>query len=255
MSTPLGRIAGSGALAGAAAGVAGAVALTLLVEPWVRRAIEIEEAGSVHGGRSVPGLLVAHGGDVVVSRSEQVVFGLVTVVVVGTLIGVAFAIAHQFLAPRLPGRTGAATVMTLAGLGFVAFTLAPAIVVPANPPAVGDPATVGLRTSVYLGSIVCATAATALVVGAARAQRLSVRQRVAASSLLGVVGVAVLMLALPDATDPVPSSVPADLVWSFRLASLAQLALMWLVLGTVFAWLTEARSGARRPRSSTLAAV
>lgn len=252
MSTTLGRTIGNGALAGAVAGGLGAAAMYWLVEPSVRAAIAIEEAGSGH--EHATSQAHDHGSDALVSRPEQVVFGLVTVLVVGLLIGIAFALVHRFLAPRLPGRSTVATTMTLTGLGFVAFTLAPAIVVPANPPAVGDPETVNFRTIVYLGTIVCAVALTALVTGVARAHQLSPGTRAVAATGLGVVGTAVLLAVLPHAADPVPVNVPADLVWEFRVASLAQIGLMWLALGTTFAWLGQPRAVAphRATESTTV---
>ena len=45
-SAPLGQAIGRGALAGAVAGVVGAAAMYWLVEPLIRSAIAIEEAGS-----------------------------------------------------------------------------------------------------------------------------------------------------------------------------------------------------------------
>lgn len=252
MSAPqltLGRSVGNGALAGAVAGGLGAAAMYWLVEPSIRAAIAIEEAGTAHEHGS--GAAHEHGTEALVSRPEQVVAGLVTVVVVGVLIGIAFALAHRFLAPRLPGRTPAATTMALAGLGFLTFTLAPALVVPANPPAVGDPATVDLRTATYLGTIVCAVALAVLVSGVARAAALAPGTRVVAAAALGVIGTAVLVTVLPHAADPVPANVPADLIWRFRVASLAQIGLMWLVMGATCAWLGQPRTVAaartRRP--------
>jgi hypothetical protein len=53
------------------------------------------------------------------------------------------------------------------------------------------------------------------------------------------------MLALPDNPDAV--TVPADLLWSFRLASVAGQAAFWTVAGTVFGLLSvrsTAASGA-----------
>jgi hypothetical protein len=160
-------------------------------------------------------------------------------------VGIAFALVHRLLGARLPGHTPAGTSMTLAGLGFLTFTLAPAVVVPANPPAVGDPATVELRTLTYLGSIVCAVALCALVVGVARARALAPETRAVAATALGVVGTTVLLVALPHAADPVPANVPADLVWRFRVASLAQVGLMWLALGATCAWLGRPRPAVR----------
>lgn len=253
MSAPtrssLGRTVGNGALAGAVAGGLGAAAMSWLVEPSIRAAIAIEEAGAAHEHDS--GATHDHGAEALVSRSEQVVAGLVTVLVVGVLIGIAFALVHRFLAPRLPGRTPVASTMALAGLGFLTFTLAPALVVPANPPAVGDPATVDLRTATYLGTIVCAVALAALVTGVGRARALAPGTRTVAAVVLGVVGTVVLAAVLPHAADPVPANVPADLIWRFRVASLAQIGLMWLALGAALAWLGQPRAAAA-PRAGRL---
>lgn len=244
----LGRTVGHGALAGALAGGLGAAAQYWLVEPSIRAAIAIEEAGAATSeagahGHGAADQATGHSqvADALVSRSEQVVIGMVTVLLVGILIGIAFALVHRSLGTRVPGSTAAGSAMALAGLGFVAFTLAPAIVVRANPPAVGDPATVNLRTLTYLATIVCAVALTAMVTALARAKDLAQGARAAAATAVGIVGTAVLIWALPDAADPVPANVPADLVWQFRLGSLTQIGLMWLVLGAVLAYLMPGR--------------
>ena len=243
----LGRTVGHGALAGAVAGGVGAAAQFWLVEPSIRAAIAIEEAGAAASEAGEHGHAVAdqagghtHVAEALVSRGEQVVLGMVTVLLVGILIGVAFALVHRFLGTRLPGRTAAGSAMALAGLGFLSFTLAPAIAVPANPPAVGDPATVDMRTLTYLGTIVCAVALTAMVTGLARTNDLAPGSRAAAATAAAIVGTAVLAWALPDAA-PVPANVPADLVWQFRVGSLTQIGLVWLVLGAMFAYLLPGR--------------
>lgn len=241
---PLGRTIGNGALAGAVAGGLGAAAMNWLVEPSLRAAIAIEEAVAAHEHAGGP--VHDHGSEALVSRPEQVVMGLVTVLLVGMLVGIAFALVHRVLAPRLPGASTVATTMTLAGLGFLTFTLAPAVVVPANPPAVGDPDTVNLRTITYLGTIACSVGLAALVLGVARAHQLAAGTRAALATALGVVGTGVLLAVLPHAADAVPSNVPADLVWEFRVASLAQIGLMWLALGATSAWLGQPRAASRR---------
>lgn len=253
----LGRTVGHGALAGAVAGGVGSAALYWLVEPSIRAAIAIEEAGTAAGEAGDHAHAVAdqandhsHSADALVSRGEQVVFGLITVLLVGILIGIAFALVHRVLGSRLPGRTAAGTAMVLAGLGFLSFTVAPAIVVPANPPAVGDPATVNLRTLTYLGAILGSVALTAAVTALARAKDRAPGSRAAVATAVGIVGTAVLIWALPDAADPVPANVPADLVWQFRVESLTQIGLMWLVLGAMFAYLIpgqEASGGYAAP--------
>ncbi|MEU0795815.1 CbtA family protein [Amycolatopsis sp. NPDC005961] len=235
-TVPLGRTIGYGALAGVVAGVTGSAVMYWLVEPLIRTAIALEDAeADEHAGH-------AQAAGEVVTRGEQVSFGLATVVVVGILIGIAFALVHRFLRARLPGSgSPASSVMVLAGLGFVSFTLAPALVIPANPPAVGDPMTVDVRTLTYLGTIVGAVVLTAVVTSVARAGNLTHGARAIAATAVGIAGTAVLFWALPDVADPVPPTVPADLIWHFRVASLAQIGVMWLVLAAVFAFLASGR--------------
>jgi predicted cobalt transporter CbtA len=243
-----------GAFAGIVAGAAGAAALYFLVEPSIRAAIAIEEATSEPAHVSGH----THASAELVTRGQQVVAGMLTAVIVGSLIGIAFALVHRCLGRRIAGRDLPGSSMILAGLGFVSFTLAPAIVAPANPPAVGDPATVGSRTLVYLGTIVCAVALTTLVVAVSRVASLSSRHRALSGAALAVVSVVVLKVALPDVSDPIPTSVPAGLIWEFRLGSLAALGSMWLVLAVVFGWLEatpQKESGALRQGSAPLDAL
>lgn len=239
MSSPtLGRTIGHGALAGAVAGGAGGAVQYLLVEPSIRAAIALEEAAAGHAEGH------AHAVDEVVTRGEQVVAGVITAVVVGTLIGVAFGLAHRYLAHRVSDRSAAGSAVVLAGLGFVSFTLVPALVVPANPPAVGDPATVDVRSLTYVGSIVLAVILTSVVVGLARSRDLTDRQRIAAVTIAVLAGFTLLMWAIPDRSDAIPASVPASLIWDFRIGSLTELAVMWLVLGAAFGWLSTPRETA-----------
>ncbi len=236
----VGRTIGYGALAGAVAGGAGAAVQYWLVEPSIRAAIAIEDAKSAmdHPGHG-------HMSDVVVSRGEQVGFGLLTVLVVGTLIGIAFALVRRFLGDRVPGHSAAGSAIALAGLGFAACTLAPALVIPANPPAVGDPATVNARTVTYIGTIFLAIVLTSAVTFLARRKRLEPGLRVVAATALALVGSIILGWVIPDAADPIPSDVPAQLIWNFRVGSLAQIGLMWLIMGGVFGYLSEAVARAR----------
>jgi predicted cobalt transporter CbtA len=59
----------------------------------------------------------------------------------------------------------------------------------------------------------------------------------AAPAAVGVlVGLAVVgLVALPS--NPAPADVPYDLIWRFRMASVAGAATYWSVTGMVFGWL------------------
>jgi len=53
-----------------------------------------------------------------------------------------------------------------------------------------------------------------------------------------VLGVAVVMLILPDVTET-PDGFPADVLYDFRLYSLGTQLVMWTTIGVVFASLTR----------------
>ena len=87
------------------------------------------------------------------SRSVQAGLGLFVAVLVysaafGGLFGLAFAFAYG------PHPSGTLTPQALSGViaavGFVAVYLVPNLKYPANPPAVGQPETIGIRTALYL---------------------------------------------------------------------------------------------------------
>lgn len=224
-----------GLAAGAAAGTAAAVVLWLVVEPVIERALVVEEARPSDG----------HVHEEVVTRGQQLVGGLLTAAVVGCLFGLVFAVVFARVRHRLPGATDHARAWALAALGFFAFVLVPGVVIPSNPPAVGDDATVTERTLLYVLAILTAVA---LVLAAFTLDRLLAARGLDASRRTAVVaagflvGFLLLVWALPGSPDSIPGDVPPELVWDFRVASFAQLGTMWAVLGVVFGLLVTPRS-------------
>ena len=246
MTLSFGSVLRRGVLAGLSAGVASAVVTWLVVEPVIRRALVIEgsRTTAVHGGgQSIAVHVPAHGGDEpLVSRTVQVVGGGVTAALVGVAVGVIFAVVYARVRERLGGRGDLVGSMTLAAIGFGAVSLLPALVVPANPPAVGDADTVGRRTMLYAVVLLLGVAIPLVVAAvdsrlAQRGTPTSTRRTV--DVLTAVVLVVLVVTLVPGSPDVVPDDVPADLLWDFRIASLAQLAAMWLTLGLVFGVLME----------------
>ncbi|MGZ4438243.1 MAG: CbtA family protein [Nocardioides sp.] len=228
-----------GLAAGAAAGLAAALVMWLVVEPVIRRALVVEHTRDARSGRTP---------DELVSRTAQVAVGLGTTAVVGMLFGLVFTVVFARVRHRLPAATEQGRAVLLAAIGFAVFVLMPAIRIPANPPAVGDPATVTRRTLVYLLTVLLSLLlAGALFALDTRLQSTAldpvVRRCLVAAA--GVAGVVVLLLVVPGNPDRIPSDVPAGLVWDFRLASLAQLGVQWGVLGLGFGALVGHRRAAR----------
>jgi hypothetical protein len=177
-----------------------------------------------------------------VSRKIQASIGLFTAVMVyctafGGLFGLAFAYAYG----RMPGLlTPQAVSLMLAAACFVAIYAVPNLKYPANPPSIGDPATIKIRTALYFGMIAISIAA---MIGAFAFRRLLVERFgdwnatfIVAAYYLVIVVIAGFLL---PAVNEVPAEFPAVVLWKFRMASLGAQFIMWTTLGVFFGAATE----------------
>lgn len=268
--------------AGLLGGLVAFVFARILAEPLIQGAIDYESGrGEAENAlAAAAGEAVEPEGAEVFSRTVQstigigagmVLFGLA----VGCFFGVAYCLAHGRV-----GRTSPRTLsLLLAGFGFAVFYLVPFLKYPANPPAVGNDATIGERAGLY-GVLVIATLLVAI--GAVwLGQRLAPRFGAWNATLLAgagfVVVIGVVMALMPPlgslaanadsasalATEtPQPLRAPSgaivfpgfdpDLLYYFRLYSIGAQVLLWGVLGLVFAPLAErvvGRADRGRPAS------
>jgi hypothetical protein len=185
-----------------------------------------------------------------VSRPVQAGLGLFTAVMVycaafGGLFGLAFAFAYG----RLPGAlTPQAVSALLATTGFIAIYLVPNLKYPANPPSVGEPATIGMRTALYFTMIAISLAA---MVGSAALKRLFVPRFGEWNATLLVAAIYIVVVALAALLLPpineVPAEFPAVVLWNFRIASLGAQVIMWATLGLLFGALTQRAPNERSP--------
>jgi predicted cobalt transporter CbtA len=225
------------ALLGLVAGLAGAAFATVAAEPAVDDAIAIEEEAAAEApeGQGDDGHEEA-----TVSREHQRGVGLFSAyALTGAAFGALLALAtHGLRASREPF----ARVLTAGAVLAGAFTVAPWLKYPPNPPAVGDPDTLGERQRLYVTMIV-ATALVGFAV-AVLARRLReggwpTHRRVPVVAAAVAVPMLLLFGLLPGAPDPVP--LPANLVWHFRLGSLGANLMLWTVLTLGLAYVvTEA---------------
>lgn len=228
-----GKLLLRGMIAGVVAGILAFVFARIYGEPLVDFAINFEEHASMAAGEAAEPELV--------SRTTQAGLGLLTGLVtygaaLGGILSLVFSVVYGRFS-NLPPRTLSAC---LALAGFAAIVLIPAIKYPANPPAVGNPDTIGIRTALFFimlaATIACMTAAVAL------ARSLWARlggwnaSIVAAACFAAVISVA--MLALP-AINEVPEAFSAVVLWRFRVASLGIQAITWTAIGLIFGYLAE----------------
>ena len=205
-------------------------------EPQVERAIAFETAADqARGEASEPEM---------VSRRVQKSAGLLTgTVVYGAAVGGLFGLVFTFAYGRIGELGPRALAAVLAGLGFVAIVLVPQLKYPANPPAVGSPDTIGVRTGAYFLLIAASIATMVLSLQLRRgfAKRFGEWNGSLLAAGLFVVVVSVVAHFLP-VVDEVPAGFPVTLMWKFRVAALEIQAVLWGTLGLGFGWLTESGS-------------
>jgi predicted cobalt transporter CbtA len=238
-------------LVGVAAGLVGAVFHSIVTEPRVDDAIALEEAAAAHAGEETAG---DGEPEVTVDRSDQQGAGLfLAYALTGAAFGVLLGVASLSLRTTTGGPFHRVLVSGVVLAGAV--TVVPWLKYPPNPPAVGDPATVGERERLYVLAIVLG----ALIL--AGAAHLSARlrragwpddRRTAAVAVAAIVAFAVMFAVLPSSPDPIGA--PANLVWQFRLNSLTGNLLVWtvLVLGLGVLWTEAARAAARAPAQNSM---
>jgi predicted cobalt transporter CbtA len=222
-----------GLFAGLFAGLVAFGVAYVVGEPSVNAAIAIEEsAGSGHDHADEP---TASDGSAAaeVPRSLQSTAGLLTGttvagVTLGGLVGVLSALALGRL-----GRLGIRGVsLSVAAIGFVSVSLLPFLAYPPNPPAVGDPETIGTRTALYfiMLAISMITAVTATLVGRRLARHWD-PWYASLSAIAGYLLVTLTAVALLPSYSEVPADFPATVLYEFRAASLIIQLTLWATLG------------------------
>ncbi|WP_394932681.1 CbtA family protein [uncultured Ilumatobacter sp.] len=233
----LSRLLEVGAISGAVAGLSIAVSAATVGRGPLKKALELEESlPDGHGGAAHEDLF---------SRGAQEVGGAIGLLLFGVALGVIFTIVWGALSPHFAARTSIGSTLQLGAVGFFVVVLVPFLKYPGNPPAVGDPDTVNERTVQYLSVVVFSILLAVLVWKLYVHLEGSVVKRIWIASAVYIAGLAIVALVLPRSPDAV--DVAADLVWQFRLATLAGLALGWTVLSLMTGWLLSAREpGANR---------
>jgi hypothetical protein len=221
-----------GLLAGLIAGLLAGVFAYTTGESRIDAAIAIEEAAA-------PAEPAADGHsheDALVSREGQKGGLFLATALYGVAMGGLLATAYTVLRRRLRTRSDTRAAYGLAGAALLGVVLVPFVKYPANPPAVGDPATINQRTISWLAIVVIGLVAVWAGVVASRALRAGtpewLRATAAVAGFLIVVAIGYVLL---PSVDEVPGTFPPSLLWNFRLASLGTQVTLWTGLGLAFA--------------------
>ncbi|SCF20654.1 CbtA family protein [Micromonospora chokoriensis] len=222
-----------GLLAGLIAGLLAGTFAYVAGEPHVDAAIAIEEAASAH---AEPAFGAHDHEDALVSRNGQRGGLFLATGLFGAAMGGLLATAYVLLARRRRAYDDGRSGLLLAGAALLGAVVVPFLKYPANPPAVGDPATINQRTVTYLLMVVLGLVAVwagSLGYRSVGAQA-PLWQRVAAA-VGGFLLVTVVAYVVLPSFQEVPADFPATLLWDFRLASLGTQVVLWTGIGLLFA--------------------
>jgi hypothetical protein len=186
-----------GLAAGAAGGIAAALFLRFVTETQITAALRFEDA---------TGVGLPPGDPARFSRGTQHWGGMAATVIYGSLLGIVLGVVVAALHHRLRGRNEFERGAKVAASAFVALVLIPALKYPPNPPTVGEPDTIGQRSTQFL--LLMAASVVVVAAGWYLWGQLTERGwRGAPRFLAGgggfVVMVTVLMLVWPASPDPV----------------------------------------------------
>lgn len=233
----VGKLLLRGMLAGLIAGVLMFAFAHIFGEPLVDQAIGFEEAAAQAAGEAAE--------PEIVSRATQAGIGLFTgVMAYSVAVGGIFALIFAFVQGRVSQLSIRATSAAIAAFAFVAIVIVPNIKYPANPPAVGNADTIGVRTEMFFLMIVVSIAALVAAISLARqlAPRFGAWNGGIAAGIAYVVFIGLVQYLLPVINE-VPEGYSASVLWSFRTTSIGMHVILWSVIGLVFGALAERKLG------------
>jgi len=212
----------SGALAGTIHGVANLI----LVEPYLDTAIGIENQHLFASGeeKNTPEFRAEFDSYRYWQKGGQILAGAI----LGTSIGALFGIVYAYSRNSLPGRTDLRKTFTLAAIMWLTVFIIPFLKYPANPPTVGDPETVVLRSILYLSFI--AISGFGAVGFYQMYKKLQSRKKI-----IAFVGYAIFISTVFAVMPPNPDeiSAPIELVNQFRLMSVIAVSVFWVSVAAV----------------------
>jgi len=218
---------------GAIAGIVLGLINQAIVEPFIDKAISIETQRQIARGESVDTIQQSQ------YRMWQKGGEVVAAAIYGISLSALFGIVFVYSRRSLPSFNNKRKALFLAAIMFFVIFLIPALKYPANPPAVGNPSTIYYREMLYVGFIaVSGFSALALALSYKRLQ--TYFQEKKATRLIVPLIYALIMISAYIAFPPNPDKVtiPADLIISFRVASIFTIGIFWGVLGIIvgFFW-------------------
>lgn len=216
-------------IAGLLAGLVHGLANIIIVEPYLDNAIGIENQRMFASGeaKDTPQFWQKFADYRIWQKQGSIAAGAMLGVATGALFGLVFAYSRHIL----PTQNDITKALVLAGVMWATMFFIPFLKYPANPPTVGDPTTIMLRTSLYIAFL------TLSGLGALGFSRLYKKMRTKRFvAFLGYAGfISVIFFVMPSYPDKITISM--DLVNGFRIVSIITMTIYWVTNATILGWL------------------
>ena len=212
-------------LSGVIAGVILAGVNYFVAEPFIDQAIGIEVDNSIASGEVVDfDELSTYR---VWQKEGTFAAGAFLGLTYGAILGIVYVISRKYL----PSSDDRKKALILAAIMCLSLYIVPFIKYPANPPAVGDPETIGLRDSLYTGyQLASGLIALGVSILMYKLRRISYIKYIIPVFYVGLV--ASIYAIFPANPDEITA--PIDLVNAFRVVTFGTMVMFYLVLGAVF---------------------
>lgn len=258
-----------GVLVGALAGLLAFVFARIFAEPQIQAAIDYENGRDAAQAvlDKAAGLTAEPADPDIFSRTIQANLGSgVGMIFFGVAMGALFAVAYAVCLGRVGNVQPRTLALLVAAGGFLTVYLVPFVKYPANPPSIGEPDTIKDRGGLYLLMVLCSAVflAAAVWLGQRWTARCGKWNAGVLAGMAFAVGIGIVMGVLPSlghlavneqqfgnqtTETPLPLTnaggtivypgFPADVLFDFRLYSVAAQLILWATIGLAFAPLAE----------------
>ena len=211
-------------ISGAMAGLVHGSSNLVLVEPYLDEAIGIENQKLFSSGEAEDTLdfWVEYQGYREWQKGGQLLAGVILGISIGALFGIVYALSRN----SLPGNNEVKKTLILAGLMWLTIYFIPFLKYPANPPTVGEPETVVLRSILYLSFIAISGFSS---IGFYKLSKKFVGKKKLISIAGYAVFISLVFFIMPENPDPITA--PMDLVTGFRIMSVLAVSSFWISVG------------------------
>lgn len=218
-------------IAGLLAGLVHGLLNIVIVEPFLDNAIGIENQRLFAEGKAqdTPQFWQQFGDYRIWQKQGSIVAGSILGMATGSLFGLVFAYSRN----KLPTQHNITKALILAGIMWAIIYFIPFLKYPANPPTVGDPNTIVLRSSLYV--LIIALSGLGALGFAKLYMKLPNRKFIA---FLGYAAfITMVFTIIPENPDKITT--PMNLVNGFRVVSAVTVTVYWIVNAVILGFLWQ----------------